>query len=63
MNLIVLFYFVNQRPCTSKSKFRPYVTTIGLYNDENELVAVAKMSQPLSKDFTKEALIKVKLDY
>ncbi len=42
---------------------RTYITTIGLYNDENELVAVAKMSQPLSKDFTKEALIKVKLDY
>ena len=42
---------------------RTYITTIGLYNDANELVAVAKMSQPLSKDFTKEALIKVKLDY
>ena len=40
-----------------------YITTIGLYNDDNELVAVAKMSQPLTKDFTKEALIKVKLDY
>ena len=40
-----------------------YITTIGLYNDNNELVAVAKMSQPLTKDFTKEALIKVKLDY
>lgn len=42
---------------------RTYITTIGLYNDNNELVAVAKMSQPLAKDFTKEALIKVKLDY
>lgn len=42
---------------------RVYITTIGLYNDNNELVAVAKMSQPLAKDFTKEALIKVKLDY
>ena len=42
---------------------RTYITTIGLYNDSNELVAVAKMSQPLAKDFTKEALIKVKLDY
>jgi len=42
---------------------RTYITTIGLYNDANELVAVAKMSQPLAKDFTKEALIKVKLDY
>jgi len=42
---------------------RVYITTVGLYNDNNELVAVAKLSQPLAKDFTKEALIKVKLDY
>ena len=40
-----------------------YITTIGLYNDNNELVDVAKMSQPITKDFTKEALIKVQLDY
>jgi hypothetical protein len=40
-----------------------YITTVGLYNDSNELLAVAKLSRPLVKDFTKEALIKVKLDY
>jgi len=40
-----------------------YITTVGLYNDNNDLVAVAKVSQPISKDFTKEALIRVKLDY
>jgi len=40
-----------------------YPTTIGLYNDNNELLAVAKMSRPLTKDFTKEALIRVKIDY
>lgn len=42
---------------------RTYITTIGLYNDNNDLVAVAKLSQPLTKDFTKEALVRVKLDY
>jgi hypothetical protein len=40
-----------------------YITTVGMYNDSNELVAVAKMSRPLLKDFTKEALIRVKLDF
>ncbi len=40
-----------------------YATTIGLYNDNNELLAVAKLSKPLKKDFTKEALIRVKLDF
>ena len=40
-----------------------FITTVGLYNDTNELLAVAKLSRPLVKDFTKEALIKVKLDY
>ena len=40
-----------------------YMTTVGLYNDNNELLAVAKLSKPLTKDFTKEALVRVKLDF
>mgnify|MGYP003134485740 FL=1 len=40
-----------------------YITTIGLYNIDRELLAVAKLSQPLLKSFTREALIKVKLDF
>jgi hypothetical protein len=40
-----------------------YITTIGMYNDSNELLAVAKLSRPLLKDFTKEALVRVKLDF
>jgi len=40
-----------------------YVTTIGLYNTSNELLAVAKLSKPLPKDFTKEVLVRVKLDF
>ena len=40
-----------------------YVTTVGLYNDSNELLAVAKLSRPLIKDFTKESLVRVKLDF
>ena len=40
-----------------------YITAVGLYNDNNDLLAVAKLSRPLLKDFTKEALVRVKLDY
>jgi hypothetical protein len=40
-----------------------YVTTVGMYNDNNELLGVAKLSRPLVKDFTKESLIRIKLDY
>ena len=40
-----------------------YVTTIGMYDTINRLVAVAKLSRPLLKSFNREALIKVKLDY
>lgn len=40
-----------------------YITTVGLYNNENELLAVAKLSQPLKKTFNRESLIRVKLDY
>lgn len=40
-----------------------YVTTVGMYDPNNRLVAVAKLSKPLLKSFNREALIKVKLDY
>jgi hypothetical protein len=40
-----------------------FPTTVGLYNDNNDLLAVAKLSKPLVKDFTKEALIRVKLSW
>lgn len=40
-----------------------YITAVGLYNDNNDLLGVAKLSRPLLKDFTKEALIRIKLDY
>lgn len=40
-----------------------YITTVGLYNDAGDLLAVAKLNKPLVKDFTKELLIRVKLDF
>jgi len=40
-----------------------YITTVGLLNDSNELVAIAKTSQPIVKSFDKEVLIKVKLSF
>ncbi len=42
---------------------KSFVTQVGLYNDSNELLAVAKLSKPLLKSFSREALIKVKLDF
>jgi hypothetical protein len=42
---------------------RTYVTTIGLYNDSNELVAVAKLSRPAVKSFDNELLVKCRLDF
>jgi len=40
-----------------------FITTIGLLNDSNEMIAVAKTSQPIVKSFDKEVLIKVKLSF
>lgn len=40
-----------------------YPTTIGLYNDAGELLAVAKLSKPLPKDFTKQLTCRVKLEF
>lgn len=42
---------------------RTYVTSVGLYNDNNELVAVAKLSRPALKSFDNELLIKIRLDF
>ena len=42
---------------------KTYITTVGLYNENNELVAVAKLSVPILKSFDTETLIKVKLDF
>jgi hypothetical protein len=42
---------------------RVYITSVGLYDDANELLAVAKTSKPIEKSFDKEIAIKVKLDF
>jgi hypothetical protein len=42
---------------------KAFVTTVGLYSDANELLAVAKLSRPLEKSFSKEALLRVRLDF
>ena len=52
----VLFSSFIENPTT-------YITTVGLYTRLNELVAVAKLSRPLEKNFTKELLVRVKLDF
>jgi len=59
------FTDADKRILHSTMQFNPktFITTVGLYNNAAELVAVAKLSQPVAKDFTKEALIRVKLDY
>lgn len=44
------------------SSFQPYITTVGLYNDNNELVAVGKMGQPVPKSANTEMTIVVKID-
>jgi len=40
-----------------------YITTVGLYNSAGELLAVAKLSEPLKKDPTNELNLRVRLDY
>ena len=48
---------------TMKDDPRVYITSVGLYDDANQLLAVAKLSKPILKSFAKELLVKVKLDY
>ena len=40
-----------------------YITTVGLYSADNELLAVAKLSEPLKKTPSNELTLRVRLDY
>ena len=40
-----------------------YITTVGLYSSDNEMLAVAKLSEPLRKDPTNDVTLRVRLDY
>jgi len=40
-----------------------YITSVGLYSADNELLAVAKVSEPLKKDPSNELTLRVRLDY
>tara|TARA_B100001778_G_scaffold334113_1_gene344467 strand:- start:1392 stop:2423 length:1032 start_codon:yes stop_codon:yes gene_type:complete len=42
---------------------KTFITTVGMYNSDNELLAIAKLSKPIIKSRAREALIKVKLDF
>lgn len=46
----------------TKSYFTPYITTVGLYNDEQELLAVAKLAQPLPMSPTTDLTILIGID-
>lgn len=46
----------------TSSYFTPYVTTVGMYNNANELIAVAKLAQPLPISQVTDTSILVNLD-
>lgn len=39
-----------------------YITTIGLYNDDGDLLAIAKLSKPIRKTPSDELIVKIKLE-
>jgi hypothetical protein len=46
----------------TSSYFNPYVTTVGLYNEEQELIAIGKLSQPLPISPTTDTTILINID-
>ena len=46
----------------SENYFSPYVTTIGLYNDQKDLLAVAKLGQPLPTSTTTDTSVLINID-
>lgn len=62
--------FANGRLAESTLRFRQwfydpitYITTVGLYNDDYELLAIGKMSKPIKKSFSDSIRIKVNIKY
>ena len=49
-------------PELTGSNFAPYVTTVGLYDDEYNLIAVGKLSEPVKNDPDLEMTIVVRFD-
>lgn len=50
------------RDFATGSNFSPYVTTVGLYNNRSELLAVAKLAQPIPLSSTTDTVFVVKYD-
>lgn len=46
----------------TSSYFNPYITTIGLYNDNNELLAIAKMGKPIPISKTTDMTFLIRFD-
>ena len=51
-------------PFVSGSTFAPYITTVGLYDDAGQLLAIGKLAQPIKKrsDVDMNFLIRLDLD-
>jgi hypothetical protein len=60
-------YYINPnselKQFVTSSDFNPYLTTIGLYNDSNQLLAVAKLAQPLPLSNKTDTTILIKFDF
>lgn len=46
----------------TSASFAPYVTTVGLYNDQRDLIAVGKLAQPLPTSKTTDTTILINVD-
>jgi hypothetical protein len=59
-------YLSSSKIFVKTNSFEPpisYITTVGLYSIDGELLATAKLSEPIKKDPTKEVTLRVRLDY
>ena len=63
LGLFNLFQNPNRTTAIKDLPFSTFITEVGLYNANQQLQAVAKLSSPIEKNFSSEAVIKVNLDY
>lgn len=53
---------IEMKDFATASHFSPYISTIGLYNDTLDLIAIAKLGQPLKKPTATDLTFIVRMD-
>ena len=53
----------NQANQPNQPNPQTYISEVGLYDTAGDLIAIGRLSSPINKNFSSEAIVKVRLTY